>query len=272
MSDPTTVRFTDGPHHRIAYRRFGTGERGTVVLLHPLALSGAIWGTFAEDLATNFDVVAPDARGCGDSGWDGNPFRIDDLADDLTALLDALQLRQAHVVGLSMGGSTAIVFAARRPDRVAALVLADTTAWYGPQAPQVWEERARSVLATPRQRQIPFQVERWFTDVFRRRDVPVVNRVVNVFLRTDSVAHAEACRALGAMDSRELLGDIVAPTLVITGVEDAATPPEMGRLVADGVQHGQARTLDGLRHLSLVEAPELAGTLGDFLCAAQAGV
>ena len=268
MSDPAAVQFADGPAARIAYRRTGTGA--PLLLLHPLALSGAIWGPFADTLAERFDVIAPDARGCGDSGWDGRPFGVTELADDVAALLDALELPAAALVGLSMGGSTAVTFAGRHPERVTALGLADTTAWYGPDAPATWEQRAASVVATPRPRQVPFQVDRWFTERFRQRHPDVVNRVVDVFLRTDSTAHAEACRALGQMDSRDLLPTITAPTLVLTGVEDYATPPEMGQVLAAGVPHGEARTLDGLRHLSLVEAPELATTLGDHLESAKA--
>jgi 3-oxoadipate enol-lactonase len=246
----------DGPAGRIAYRRTGSGE--PIVLLHPLALAGDVWGEFADRLAGHADVIAADARGHGDSTWDGAPFTIEDLADDVAALLDGLGLETAHVAGLSMGGSTAVAFAGRHAGRVRSLFLADTTAWYGPEAPQTWAERAGNVLATPRQRLIPFQVDRWFTEGFRQRNTDTVNHVVNVFLRTDSAAHAQTCRALGAMDSRPLLGEITAPTLVLTGEEDYATPPEMGRTIADGVKQGRAETLDGLRHLSLIEQPALA--------------
>jgi 3-oxoadipate enol-lactonase len=261
------IQFVDGSTQRIAYRRSGEGP--PVVLLHPLALSGAIWGPFAETLSERFDVVAPDARGCGESGWDRKPFGITDLADDVAALLDGLDLTAAAFVGLSMGGSTALAFAGRHPERVTRLTLADTTAWYGPDAPQTWEQRAEGVLAKPRVRQVPFQVERWFTDSFRQRRPDVVNRIVEVFLRTDSAAHAEACRALGHMDSRELLPEIAAPTLVMTGVEDYATPPDMGSAIAAGVQHGTMRTLDGLRHLSLIEAPALAADVAAHLDTAE---
>jgi len=265
MSD---IHHVDGPVDRIAYRRAGTGR--PLVLLHPLALSGAVWGDFAERLAKDFDVIAPDARGHGDSGWDGRPFSVDDLAEDVAALLDALDLHSALVVGMSMGGSTAVTFAGRHPARVDALVIADATAWYGAEAPKTWQARALDVLETPRQRLIPFQVERWFTERFRREHPDQVNRVVDVFLRTDSLAHAEACRALGNMDSRPLLPEVQAPTLVVTGIEDYATPPEMGKVIADGVRHGEARTLDALRHMSLVEAPELASTVAGHLHAARA--
>jgi 3-oxoadipate enol-lactonase len=268
MPDAGPVRFVQGAAHPIAYRRRGSGP--PVVLLHPLALSGEVWGEFAGRLSGTFDVIAADARGHGDSGWDGGPFSVDNLADDVAALLDGLGLESACLTGLSMGGSTAISFAGRYPERAGALLLADTTAWYGPDGRQDWAQRAETVLSRPRERQVPFQVERWFTERFRQRHPGEVNRVAGIFLRTGSLAHAQACRALGGMDSRGLLARITAPTLVLTGAEDYATPPAMGQAIAGGVPGAQARVLDSLRHLSLVEDPSLADTAAEFLTSARA--
>jgi 3-oxoadipate enol-lactonase len=266
MSD---ISFVDGPRHKIAYRRSGSGH--PLVLLHPLALSFDVWGEFAVRLSETFDVIAPDARGHGSSGWDGEQFSVDGLADDVRMVLDSLGIEAAHVIGLSMGGSTAVSFAGRYPERASAMFLADTTAWYGAEAPRTWEERAQGVLAQPRQRQVTFQVDRWFTEAFRNRNPVEVNRVVRIFLQTSSLAHAAACRALGTMDSRAVLKQVTAPTMVVTGEEDCATPPAMGQAIADGVPAGQARVLPALRHMSLVEDPALADTAAEFLSAARVG-
>lgn len=253
----------DGPSGPISFRRFGDGA--PVVLLHPLALSSQVWGSFGERLAERFDVIAPDARGHGDSGWAGEPFTALDLADDVEALLDGLGLQSAHLVGMSMGGSVAIVFAGSRPERVQRLVVADSTAWYGDQAPAVWAERAGRAVATPRPQLVPFQVDRWFTEPFRAHSPDEVRRVVDIFLRTDSLAHAQASRALGGLDARELAPAITAPTLVLTGEQDYATPPDMGRYVADSVRDGRSIVLKDLRHLSLLEAPGLASVVAAHL-------
>jgi 3-oxoadipate enol-lactonase len=257
------VEHVEGTSGHLSYRRRGAGA--PLVLLHPLALSGRIWDPLVDRLAERFDVITVDLRGHGDSGWDGGEFGVEDLADDVRALLDGLELGSAHLLGMSMGGSVAIVFAGLHPSRVDRLVLADTTAWYGEQAPVVWAERAEKALTTPRPRQVPFQVDRWFTEPFRASHPAEVRRVVDVFLRTDSRAHAQASRALGALDARELLPTITAPTLSITGEQDYATPPAMGRYVAEHVQQGTALVLSDLRHLSLVEQPGLADLVASHL-------
>jgi 3-oxoadipate enol-lactonase len=265
---PSTVEHGEvpGPVGTLSYGRRGSGA--PVVLLHPLALSGRVWGGFADRLAATYDVITPDARGHGASGWDGRPFEAADLAADVAALLDGLGLASAHLVGMSMGGSVAMTFAAAHPRRVRRLVLADTTAWYGPQAPRTWSERADGVLATPRTRQVPFQVDRWFTEHFRATHPDEVRRVVGVFLATSSPAHAQACRMLGRLDARAGLAAVSAPTLAVAGEEDYATPPAMGEAAAAGVADGRALTLPGLRHLSLVERPDLAGLVAAFLAGA----
>jgi 3-oxoadipate enol-lactonase len=235
------------------------GDGAPVVLLHPLALSGGIWGEFAERLASQLRVVLPDTRGHGASTWDRTPFTVDELAEDVIRVADALELDTFNLVAMSMGGTTAISVAGRWPERVESLVLADTTAWYGADAPAVWEERAVSAVAVAREQQLGFQLTRWFTDDFAAAHGPVVDRAVDIFLQTDSEAHAAACRALGAADTRALLPRITARTLVLTGTEDYATPPAMGEAIAENVDGGWFLPVPGLRHLSLVEQPDLAG-------------
>lgn len=265
---PIGTGYVDVADGRLYYSRRGSGA--PVLLMHPLALSGAVWGEFGDRLAKRFDVIALDARGHGNSTWSGRPFTVADLADDAWAVIDALGLAAVGVVGMSMGGSIALHLAAAHPERVGRLFLADTTAWYGADAPRTWSERADRVLAQPRPEQVPFQVDRWFTPSFPGRHPTVVRSVVRLFLATDSAVHASACRALGAMDTRPHLGAITAPTVVVTGQQDYATPPEMAEAIVHGVPNARADVLPGLRHLSLIERPELAELVMAHLLGAEA--
>jgi 3-oxoadipate enol-lactonase len=253
---PGEAGAVEGPSGSIAFDRRGQGA--PLVLLHPLALSRGVWHHLAARLARTHDVICVDARGHGASDWDGSPFTIEDMAEDVAAVLDGLGLASAHLIGMSMGGSVAMTFAGLYPARVDGMVLASTTAWYGPDAAATWEDRAQRALLTPRVRQIPFQVDRWFTEGFRARQPGRVHEVVTAFLQTSSRAHATASRAMGALDSRQLLPNVTAPVLVLSGEEDYATPAEMGEYVAQHVQHGRALTLPATRHLSLIERLDLA--------------
>jgi 3-oxoadipate enol-lactonase len=244
------------PRGRLGVRRTGSG--GTpVLLLHPLALAGEVWDPLAAYLAHGREVLATDARGHGESDWDGGEFTIDDLAADAAAIIETLGGAPVDVAGLSMGGSTAIVLAATRPDLVRRLVLADTTACYGPDRVATWAKRAEQAENTPRETQLEFQRDRWFTERFRGQQPDEVDRVAGIFVRTDSKAHGAACRAFGAMDSTGKLGDIKAETLVLVGDEDYATPPAMASRIAEGVPSSRLRILESTRHLSLVERRDL---------------
>ena len=234
----------------------GSGDR-PLVALHALALSGRLFDPMAAHLGGRRTVLAPDARGHGGSDWDGKPFTVADLADDVAALVEALADGPVDVVGLSLGGSTAILLAQRRPDLVAHLVLADTTADYGPDRASTWAERARRAVEVPRADQLAFQVDRWFTPAFREQQPEEVARVSELFLATDSEAHAATCHAFGELDAEAGLSSIAAPTLVLVGCEDYATPPAMAGTLATAIPDARLEVLEDTRHLSLVGRPDL---------------
>ncbi|MCI2415890.1 alpha/beta hydrolase [Saccharopolyspora sp. K220] len=232
----------------------GTGE--PVLLLHSLAQRGELWRPLIDRMAPHARVLAMDARGHGDSTWDETPFSVQDLAEDAARLITELDAGPAAVAGMSMGGCVAIALAATHPELVRSLVLADTTACYGPDRREQWEQRAQVALAKPRREQTTFQLDRWFSPEFVASDPAEVARVVEIFVRTDSRAHAQACRALGDFDGTALLASIACPTLVVVGEHDYATPPDMARTLADGIPDAELRVFTEARHFSVLEKPD----------------
>ena len=249
---------------------FGATTNGSgppVVLCHSLAMSGRMWERSVQHLADRFEVWTVDARGHGDSSWDGQPFTVGDMADDLAAVLDTLNLPQVHLFGLSMGGSTALTFAASYPERVISLALADTTACYGPRRVEAWQERAATAAASTRDELLPFQLERWFSPGFLAAHGDIVTEISDVFRSTDPLVHAAACVALGQLDAESELVKIRAETLILVGAEDFATPPAMARTLAERIPRSTLLELAGLRHMSTIEDPKLWALVGSHMSA-----
>lgn len=257
----------------ISYFRYGQGF--PLILLHSLALNGDMWIPILDDFADQFEVICVDLRGHGQSKYDGNSFSVEDMASDLKVLVDELGLEKFHLLGMSMGGCVAISFAAMYPSYVERLVLCDTTAWYGEQAESAWAGRAATALEKPRLLQIPFQSERWFCDRFRRNHPEIVAHVVRLFLNTKPKVHAHASYALGSFDAREKLGNISALTLVMTGEQDGATPPNMGTYLAEHIPNASFALCQGLRHFAVLESVDVrinakshllaTGTVGELI-------
>lgn len=240
--------------HRGEVNVLDSGEGYPVLLLHPLALSAELWRPLMES-TEGLRLIGVDAPGHGGTPWDGRPFTMQDMADDAAAVLEALEIEDAGMFGLSMGGSTAVVLAGSQPELFSSLVLSDTTACYGDDREAEWAERAERAVAVPREEQLSFQVDRWFSPRTVEEHPETFQRVCDVFTATDSEAHAAACRAMGGLDARGLLAAITAPTLVMVGADDYATPEAMARELYEGIGGSRLEVLPGTRHLSVLDQP-----------------
>lgn len=268
---PGTARVGDGVE--LAYTLRGeplAGDR-RFVLIHSLALNRDVWAPVAEQLAVGAGVLTYDCRGHGASTRAPGPYSVELFAADLAALLDRVGWRSAIVAGASMGGSVAQAFATAYPDRVEALGLVDTTAWYGAEAPQQWETRARQAEEKGLASLIQFQLTRWFGDQFREAHPELLRRLSEVFVANDIACYVATCGMMGAFDLREAIARLRVPTAVIVGEEDYATPPDMARVIHSAIPGASLDVLPATRHLSPLERPDQIATLLTRLADRAAG-
>ena len=249
---------------RLRYAEEGRGE--AVVLVHAIGCDMRMWDDLAPALAERWRVVRVDVRGHGASPVTPRPYSLSGLAGDVVGVLDRLSIERAHWVGLSMGGMIGQAFALEHGDRLARLVLANTTSSYGADGRKMWETRAKAVEEGGMAAITDLAMTRYFSDGFRARHADVVERVRQRFLETNAQGYIGCCDAIRDLDFTGRLGEIRARTLLIAGEKDAGTPPAMSEEMARRIPGARLAVIAGAAHLSAVERPAEFGTLvRDFL-------
>ncbi|NEB16122.1 3-oxoadipate enol-lactonase [Streptomyces coelicoflavus] len=221
------------------------------LLLGPsLGTSYALWDAVAPELSAAHRVIRWDLPGHGGSPADliGPGATVADLAELVLALADSLGVERFAYAGVSLGGAVGLHLAVHRPERVSSLAVVCSSAHFDGAKP--WQERATRVREEGLARLAESADARWFTPGF------TVPRLVRDHRDADPEAYAACCDALAAFDLRDRAGEISAPTLLIAGREDPATPPAHLRELADAVPGATLTEIPGASHLAPAERPE----------------
>jgi len=238
---------------QLAYREAGEGS--PLLLIHAFPLGGAMWQPQLDGLSQQRRVIAPDLRGFGASPLGQPPAALEQYADDLAALLDALGIAQTAVGGLSMGGYIAFAFLRKYRERVTALVLADTRA--GPDSEEARQGRERNAQLAEREGAGPI-ADQMLPKLLAPGASEDLRAQVAALIRANQGAGvAAALRCMAARpDASLLLPTIDVPTLVLVGAEDALTPPEEARAIQASIAGSTLVEIPHAAHLSNLEAPE----------------
>jgi 3-oxoadipate enol-lactonase len=236
-------------HHEVA----GPPGAPAVVLSNSLGTTLAMWDPQLTVLTERYRVVRYDMRGHGRSPVPDGPSRVEDIGADLVGLLDRLEIERAALAGVSIGGMVSLWAAANAPERVVSLVPCFTAAYLG--SPETWVERARIVRAEGTAAIADAVIARWFTPAFAERQPAVVATMREALAATPAEGYASLCHVVETLDLRDALPRISAPTLVIAGSEDPATPPERGELIAADIAGARLEILQSA-HIGNVEQAE----------------
>ncbi len=243
-------------HHELS----GSPDGPPLLLLGSLGTTLAMWEPQRLALSRRWRLIRADHRGHGGSPVPDGPYAIEDLGGDALALLDALGVRRASYCGLSLGGMIGMWLAAQAPERIDRLVLLCTSA-HPPNA-GAYLERAAAVRAAGSPRVVADGVvERWFTPAFAEEHPDVVAAHRAMIAATPAEGYAGCCEAIAALDLRDDLARIAAPTLVIAGADDPATPPEEGRAIAAAIAEAHLEVVPDARHLASVQQAAIVNRL-----------
>jgi 3-oxoadipate enol-lactonase len=237
----------------------GADDAPAVVLGPSLGTTVDVWEPQLSLLEKDFRVIRFDHRGHDGADVAPGPYTIEELGADVVRLLDSLHISRAHYAGVSLGAMIGMYVAAHAPDRIDRLALVCTSAYLPPASG--WLERAETVRSKGTAVIAGAVVSRWFTEGFQARNPDVIADFTEQFTAVPAEGYAGCCEAIAAMDLRDDLAAVRAPTLVIAGADDAATPPPHGEEVARRINGARMVCVEEAAHLANVEQPAEIGRL-----------
>jgi 3-oxoadipate enol-lactonase / 4-carboxymuconolactone decarboxylase len=248
-----TMPFANVNNTRIFYRLEGSGSLPVLILSHSIGTDHALWEPQVQDLIPYFQVLRYDTRGHGASDVPNGDYSVEQLGRDALGLVDALNISKFAFCGLSMGGAIGQWLAVHSPERMTALLLANTSPRFG--TPEHWNSRIEAVRKGGMAAISDVVMQRFFAAESLTGSNPLVGGTRSVFLGTDPEGYMRCCVALRDFDFTAKLRQIKAPVLVIVGDQDVSTP-----LAGNGdvlVRNIPGATLVRLptAHLSNLEAP-----------------
>ncbi|MEV4808951.1 3-oxoadipate enol-lactonase [Micromonospora avicenniae] len=237
----------------------GPADAPTLLLGGSLGTTCAMWAPQLAALTGRFRVIRYDHLGHGRSAVPAGPYTMDLLGRELLRLLDDLGAARVDYAGLSLGGMVGMWFAAHAPDRLRRLVLLCTSASLGPA--RGWRDRAATVRAEGVAAIADGVVARWFTPAYAATRPDVVDAHRAMLAATPADGYAACCEAIATMDLRDDLRQIEAPTLVVAGADDPATPVEHARAIVERIPQARLAVVEDAAHLANVEQPEQVSRL-----------
>ena len=246
----------------VLYEDTGTGT--AVVLVHGLGNDLHLWDDLAPKLAEQHRVIRYDVRGFGATDRPPGPYSLAQLAADLDGLLDVLEITDAHVLGMSMGGVIAQRWALDFPGRVRSLLLVSTSSEVGERARRAWGRLADAIEARGFDRRSA-DASRAFSEEFATRHPEIVTAMGRSNADNDPHAYAAAARASGDYAWTEDLGRVDRPVLVVQGMADRLTPPGGSIKMHRALPRSRLLKLEGVGHHVQIEAADLlAGAASGF--------
>ena len=249
------TRLAEASGVRLAWERRGSGP--PLVLVHGLGYARWGWEPVTDGLAEQHQVVLFDNRGIGASDAPPGPYTVSELMQDTVAVLDAAGIERAHVLGTSLGGMVALQLALDHPERVDKLVLACTTPGGAGAVPM--PEQTVRLLGEAATLPPEVVLRRFVENAFAAEaDPALVDRIMEQRLATAQPQSAWAAQAAAgaAFDTWEQLGDIRAPTLVLTGDADNVVDPRNSTLLAERIPDARLEIFRGCGHLFFWEGPQ----------------
>ncbi|WP_336939234.1 3-oxoadipate enol-lactonase [Acinetobacter modestus] len=234
----------------IHYQTFGDANAPALVFSNSLGTNFGMWQQQFNFFKDRFFVICYDTRGHGSSSTPTGPYTLQQLGEDVIALLDHLKIEKGTFCGISMGGLTGQWLAIHYPSRFSHVIIANTAAKIGQE--QAWQDRAELVRKQGLEPIAATAASRWFTDPFIQSHPSVVSHLCNDLSAGSALGYANCCEALAKADVREELKYISIPTLIISGIQDPITTVEDAKLMLLNIPDAELVEINA-SHISNIE-------------------
>ncbi len=250
------------PHIRLNARIEGPVGAPALVFAHALGTDLSIWDGVLAQLPRRFRVLAYDQRGHGGSDTPAPPYAMGALVRDCEALMDHFALKDAVIIGVSLGGLVAQGLAVKRLDLVRGVVLSNTAARIG--TPEMWQTRMLEIRETGLDAYVDGAMQRILGVGYRTN--PALPYLRDLLTRTAPDGWLGCAAAIAGADFYTTTASLRLPALVIAGANDGSTPPDLVRETAELIPGHRFALMRGAGHLPMVEKPaEYAALLETFL-------
>ena len=251
----------------INYEISGNEDGPWLTFSNSLATNLRMWDEQAAALAEDFHILRYDKRGHGKSAPVEGPYAFDDLIADIVGLWDHLGIGKTYLVGLSIGGMTAQGLLFGHADRVAATVMANTSAFSGKEFIAAFDQRVAAVADGGMEAVVEATIERWFTERYRASGAARLDDVRHMIRATSAAGYTGCARAIQTLANLDRLPALDHPVLLIAGTQDAGTPPAGMRLMHERIRGSAYLELDAAHLSNIEQAPAFTAAVKNFFAA-----
>ncbi|MCG3268075.1 alpha/beta fold hydrolase [Yoonia sp. I 8.24] len=256
MANVNFLELSDGV--KLAYQIDGPANGDWIICSNSLATDMRLFDYEASYLAKTFRVLRYDTRGHGQSTASQPPYSFPQLVGDLIALMDHVGIAKADVLGVSLGGMTALALAVHHPDRVNRIVCCDARADAPDPYKAIWDGNIAKLHNENLAALCEPTLTRWFTESFLAdgANKPKLDVVRDMFNATASIGYEGTARCLQSLDVLPSLSGLTHDALFMTGAQDVAAPVAVMQAMADATPNGTFKVIADAAHLSNLEQPQ----------------
>jgi 3-oxoadipate enol-lactonase len=234
----------------------GTKEIPVLVLLNSLGATEDMWAPQLPMLESHYRVIRCDTRGHGQSPTPASPYSFDDIVGDVLAVMDAHGVKTASVMGLSMGGMTALGLGLAAPERIDRVICCAARADAPPPFVQSWHDRLAKMDDGGIEAVWNGTVGFWLSEDTRSNHPEREAALREAFLKTTEEGYRGCAHALMGLDYLRQLGDMKVPTLFVAGENDAGAPPETMQAMANACPGSEFTIVPGAKHVINIDRPD----------------